>query len=170
MIETPRLILRKFRADDLDELCLLYADPEVRRFFPEGTLNRAQTREELDWHLNGDFPGHPGLGLWATTHRPTGRFIWRCGFIHWVIEDQSEIEIAYLLAREFWGQGLGAEVAGALVQHGLTRLALPRLIALIDPGNIASILTAESAGLRFEREVDFDGEKAQLYSIEPSVA
>ena len=56
MIETPRLILRRFRADDLDKLCLLYADPEVRRFFPEGTLNRAQTKEELDWHLNGHLP------------------------------------------------------------------------------------------------------------------
>jgi ribosomal-protein-alanine N-acetyltransferase len=113
-IETPRLVLRRFRADDLDELCLLYADVDVRRFFPEGTLNRAQTKEELDWYLNGDFPGNPELELWATIHRSTGRFIGRCGLIHCVIEGEPEIEVAYLLAREFWKQGLGAEVAGAL--------------------------------------------------------
>jgi len=165
VIETPRLVLRRFRADDLDELCLLYADAEVRRFFPEGTLNRAQTREELDWHLNGDAPGSPLLELWATIHRPTGRLIGRCGFIRWVIEDQPEIEIAYLLSKEFWRQGLGAEVACALVQHGLVRLARPRLIALIAPGNVASVRTAERAGLRFERVIDFDGKEAQLYSV-----
>jgi ribosomal-protein-alanine N-acetyltransferase len=102
VIETPRLIMRKFREDDLEALCSLYADSDVRRHFPDGVLNRAQTSEELDWFLKGGFPDHPRLGLWATIHRPTRLFIGRCGFLPWTIEDKQETEVAYLLAKEFW--------------------------------------------------------------------
>jgi hypothetical protein len=44
------------------------------------------------------------------------------------------------------------------------------LIALIDPGNVASVRTAEGAGLRFERDIDVDGKKAQLYAIHRAMA
>jgi [ribosomal protein S5]-alanine N-acetyltransferase len=165
VIETPRLILRKFREDDLDELCLLYADNDIRRFFPDGVLSRAQTKEELDWYLDGGWPEHPELGLWATIYRPTGRFIGRCGLIPWTIVSQQETEVAYLLAQEVWGQGLGTEAAGALVHHAFTHLQLVRLIALIDRENTASIRTAEKVGFKFEREVEVEGTKFQLYAI-----
>ncbi|MDP9138241.1 MAG: GNAT family N-acetyltransferase [Pseudomonadota bacterium] len=165
VIETPRLILRKFREDDLDDLCVLYADHDIRRYFPDGVLNRDQTKEELDWYLQGGFPGHPELGLWATIHRTSGRFIGRCGLIPWTIDDKLEIETAYLIARDFWRQGLGAEAAGALIRHGFTKLGLTRLIALIDTENIASIRTAEKTGFRFEREAVVEGTTAQLYSV-----
>ena len=165
IIQTSRLILRKLRIDDLDELCRLYADNEIRRFFPEGVLTRAQTKEELDWYLDGGWPEHSELALWATIHRPTGRFIGRCGLIPWTIDSQQETEVAYLLDKEFWRQGLATEAAGALVQHAFTRLRLNRLIALVDRSNIASIRTAERVGFSFEREVEIEGTKAQLYSL-----
>jgi ribosomal-protein-alanine N-acetyltransferase len=165
IIQTPRLILRKLQDDDLDELCLLYADSDIRRFFPDGVLSRAQTKEELDWYLDGGWPEHPELGLWATIYRPTGRLIGRCGLIPWTIDSQQEIEVAYLISKEFWGQGLGAEAAGALVRHAFVRLQLIRLIALIDRANFASIRTAEKVGFSFEREVEVEGTKAQLYSL-----
>ena len=168
VIETPRLILRKFRDDDLDELCLLYADHDIRRFFREGVLTRAQTKEELGWFVSGGRFEHPELGLWATIYRPTGRFIGRCGLIPWTIDSLQETEVAYLLAKEFWGQGLGAEVAGALVRHAFMRLQLTRLIALIDRENTASIRTAEKVGFSFEREVEVEGTKTQLYSLSAS--
>ncbi len=137
IVQTPRLILRKFRHDDLDELCRLYEDSDIRRFFPEGVLSRAQTNAELDWFLNGGWPAHPELGLWAAIHRQSNRFIGRCGLIPWTIDNQVEIEIAYLLAKEFWRQGLASEIGAAIVQYAFTDLGLKRLIALIDRDHIA---------------------------------
>ncbi len=165
VLETERLLLRRLQAADLEDLFALYRDPEIRRFFPEGTLTRAQTEEELDWFVNGGDPEHPGLGLWATIHKPSGRFIGRCGLIPWTVEGRLEIEIAYLLAKEFWRQGLGAEVAAALVRHGFGPLGLARLIAFIDRGNAASQRTAVSAGLAFEREIEMDDTRCDLYAI-----
>ena len=70
-----------------------------------------------------------------------------------------------MIARQYWRRGLGGEVANALVRHGFDRLGLRRLIALVHPDNLASMRTAEKAGLAFERLVEFEGGDARLYSI-----
>ncbi len=165
ILETPRLALRRLEEGDLDDLARLYADEDVRRFYPSGTLDRARTKEELDWFAGGGDPAFPKLGLWAVIHKPSGRFAGRAGFLPWAIDGRYEIEIAYLLDKALWGQGLGAELAAGLVEHGLTTLALPRLVALILPGNDASVRTAERAGLRFERETHVDGVRCRLHAI-----
>ena len=95
ILETKRLILRHLSMDDLNELFVLYSDPEIRKYFPEGVLNYEDTKEELEWHMNGH-PRRPELGLWATIHKETGKFIGRCGLLPWTIEGQDDVEIAYL--------------------------------------------------------------------------
>jgi RimJ/RimL family protein N-acetyltransferase len=52
VLETERLVLRHLTLGDLDELAALYRDPEVRRYFPEGTLTYEETREELEWCID----------------------------------------------------------------------------------------------------------------------
>lgn len=165
IVETPRLLLRPLVPGDLDDLARLYADPEVRRYFPDGTLDQEQTRDELEWFVNGDNPGYPDCGLWATIERQSGAFIGRCGLLRWEIDGREETEIAYMIAPKFWRRGFGGEVANALVRHGFDRLGFKRLIALIHPDNLASMRTAESAGLAFERMVEFEDGIARLYSI-----
>ena len=164
ILETERMIFRRLVPEDLDHLAALYADAEIRRYFPEGTLTRQETQEELAWFLNGH-PEHPELGLWATIHKPTGSFIGRCGLLPWVIDGMNEVEIAYLIGKPWQRQGLGSEAARALVRHGFETLGLKRLIALIDPEHAASIKTAESAGLRFEKEIEMDGVRSAFYAI-----
>ena len=165
ILETERLLMRRLAPGDLDDLAALYADPEIRRYFPEGTLTRAETREELEWFLNGH-PEHPELGPWATILKPSGAFIGRCGLLPWTIDGVDEVEIAYLIAKPWQRQGLGAEAAQALVRHGFETLGLKRLIALIDPEHAASTRTAEKAGLKFEREVEIEGIKSAMHSLE----
>jgi ribosomal-protein-alanine N-acetyltransferase len=77
--------------------------------------------------------------------------------------------IAYLLAKPYWRQGLGAEVAQSLVLYGFDQLHLSRLIALTDPDNQASIRTAMKAGLHFEREIEMQGMRTVLYAISKSL-
>jgi ribosomal-protein-alanine N-acetyltransferase len=164
ILETNRVFLRHLLPDDLDSLFALYRDPEVRRYFPEGTLTYEETREELEWFLHGH-PDHPELGLWAAIQKETGRFIGRCGLLPWTIDGRFEVEVAYLLAKEVWGQGLGTEAARALVEYGFGRLRLQRLICLIDRENLASIRVAEKIGMRFEKEGRDDKGPFLLYSM-----
>ncbi|MBM3583665.1 MAG: GNAT family N-acetyltransferase [Alphaproteobacteria bacterium] len=164
ILETERLLLRRLEPGDLDALARLYADPEVRRYYPEGTLDCAQTKDELDWFVAGD-PDHPDLGLWATILKAEDRFIGRCGLIPWTIDGVAEVEVAYLIDKAYWGRGLGAEAARGLVRHAVDNLGLARLIAQIDPANEASARTARAAGLAFERTATVEGSSFALYAV-----
>ena len=164
ILETPRLLFRHLAPADLDSLYALYKDPDMRNFFPEGTLSYEDTKRELEWHEHGH-PRHPELGLWATIHKVSGQFIGRCGLIPWTIDGVFEIEVAYMIDKRYWRQGLGSEVAQALVRYGFDTLRLSRIIALIDPANTASIRTAQKAGLAFEREFEMDGLRGAMYAI-----
>ena len=169
ILETKRLILRRLVMEDLDALFALYSDPEVRKYFPEGMLTYEETKEELEWFLNGH-PTHPELGLWATIHKETGQFIGRCGLLPWTIEGQYEVEVAYMIAKEYWRQGLGSEAAHGILQYGFETLGLSRLICLIDQDNQASIKVATGMGMTFEKEVDDGMGPAQLYSIHKHIS
>ena len=164
ILETERLSLRRLVPEDLDDLYRLYRDPEIRRYFPEGVLSYEETKEELEWFLNGH-PRHPELGLWATIHKETNQFIGRCGLLPWTIDGQDEVEVAYLLAKEFWGQGLATEAARAIAQYAFEKLHLTRLICLINHDNRASINVATKAGMSFEKEGEDEKGPFLLYSM-----
>ena len=164
-LETERLVLRHLVMDDLDELFALYQDPEIRKYFPEGVLNYQDTKEELEWHMHRH-PRHPELGLWATIHKETGKFIGRCGLCPMDIEGKEEIEVAYMLDSQYWGQGLATEAARAILQYGFETVGLSRLISVINPTNIASARVAEKMGMRLELNGDVNGEPTLLYSID----
>ena len=76
---------------------------------------------------------------------------------------------AYLLAKAYWGRGLGTEAARAILAYGFKQLHLSRLICLIDPANEASINVAVKIGMRLEREAQIDGEPTLVYSVVQSV-
>src|SRR5688500_3760338 len=150
ILETQRLLLRHPVRTDLDALFAFYSDPAVIQYIPDAPRSYEETREELEWFINGH-PKFPELGLWATIHKETEQFIGRCGLIPWTIDGQHEVEVAFALARAYWGQGLATEVARALVQYGFEYLNLSRLICLIDRDNQASIRVATKIGMKLER-------------------
>lgn len=151
VLQTSRLQLRHFVPEDLDALYRLYRDPEMRRYFPDGTRTLQETREELEWFLHGH-PKHPELGLWATVDRASGSFLGRCGLLPWTIDGKPEVELAFLIDRDRQREGLATEAARGIVEHARTKLRLKRLICLIMPGNVASAAVARKAGMQFERE------------------
>src|SRR6185436_2412046 len=85
IFETERLLFRHLELGDLENLFELYSDPEIRKYFPDGTRTREETREELEWFLNGH-PRHPELGLWAVILKENCEFVGRCGLLPWEID------------------------------------------------------------------------------------
>jgi ribosomal-protein-alanine N-acetyltransferase len=167
ILETNRLLLRRQVLEDLDALWALYCDPEITKYIPDAPRSFEEAREELEWHMNGH-PRYPELGLWASIHKESGKFIGRCGLLPWTIEGQREVEVAYTITREYWGQGLATEAARGILEYAFKELKLSRLICLIDPENIASQRVAGKIGMTFERKVDgIDGDNypTLIYSI-----
>lgn len=163
ILETDRLILRHLVLDDLDALYALYCDPDVSRYIPDSPTNYDDAKLELEWHMHGH-PKRPELGLWATVHKETNHFVGRCGLLPFVIDGQDEVEVAYLIDKSYWGQGLGTEAARAILNYGFETLDFPRLISLISEGNHASIKVAEKMGMAFEKEGEDEMGPFLLYS------
>lgn len=161
-IETERLLLRSWRPDDFEDFARISADPDVMRYIANGQpATRAQA-----WRTMAVFVGHwslRGYGLWATEERATGKFIGRIGL--WNPEGWPGLEVGWLLDRACWGRGLATEGARAALEYAFTTLGADHVISVIDPENTRSIGVAERIGERFEREHDFDGNRALIYGI-----
>ena len=164
ILETQRLLLRHFLMSDLDDLFAFYSDPEVVRYIPDAPRSHEETKKELEWFMNGH-PRFSELGLWATIHKETGQFIGRCGLLPWTIDGQEEVEVAFALAKPYWGRGLATEVARRLVQYGFENLHLSRLICVIEPEHQASVRVASKIGMSFEREARDDYGPFLIYSM-----
>jgi len=164
ILSTERILLRHFQPEDLEPLYALYRDPEVRKYFPDGTRTHQETKEELEWFVRGH-PDDPELGLWAAVDRRTGEFLGRCGLLPWIIEGADEVELAYMIKKERWRQGLGTEAARGIIRHASEVLRLRRLICLVMPGNAASMGVAKKIGMEFEREFTEDFGPCHLYAL-----
>jgi ribosomal-protein-alanine N-acetyltransferase len=164
ILETKRLFLRHYVLSDVDRLFAFYSDPDVVKYIPDAPRTFEETKEELEWFMNGH-PRFPELGLWATIHKETGEFIGRCGLIPWTIDEQHEVEVAFALSKAYWGQGVATEVAQALVHYGFEHLKLSRLICLIEHGNEGSIKVATKIGMTFEKEGRDDLGPFLVYSM-----
>ena len=164
VLNTERMLLRRLEPADVGPLHALYSDPEIRRFYPDGTRTLQQTKEEIAWFLQGH-PHHPDLGLWATIERGTGDFLGRCGLLPWRIEDKDEVELAFMIKRERWREGLATEASQGIIMHAREVLGLRRLVCLIMPGNAASAAVASKVGMCFEREFTDELGPCHLYSL-----
>lgn len=161
LLETERLLLRRLTPADLDLLAALYADPAVSQYMD--TTSYEETKAEIEWVID-IYDSQPGFGLWATIHKQTGDLIGRCGLLQWTVEDRPEVELAYLLAKAYWGQGLATEAAQALMAYAFDQLHLTRLVCFIDPPNHASIKVAQKIGMTLEKEIEIEGLPVLVYS------
>ncbi len=164
ILETPRLILRHFVPDDLDSLFALYSDPDIRRYIPDCPTTYVDTQEQLEWYFHGH-PRHPELGLWATIHKENNQFIGRCGLLPWTIDGRFEVEVAYLIDKAYWGQGLGTEAAQGILDYAFEHLGLTRLVCLIEEEHVASIKVATKIGMTFEKASEDEIGPFWLYTI-----
>jgi ribosomal-protein-alanine N-acetyltransferase len=164
ILNTERLLLRHLEPGDLDGLFALYRDPQIRKYYPDGTRTFEETKKELEWFHQGH-PHHPELGLWATIERSSGEFLGRCGLLPWHIQDAEEVEVAFMIKKERWREGFASEAARGIISHAQDVLGLRRLVCLITPGNAASVGVAQKVGMAFEREFTDEFGPSQLYAI-----
>lgn len=150
VLETQRFFLRELTLDDEDFLYEILSDPITMQYYPS-PKNREETRQWLDRALE-DYRDR-GHWLWAVCSRATGDPVGQCGLIHQVVNDQSELEIGYLIARRYWGRGYATEAAIACRDYAFETLQRQRVISLIHPENLASRRVAEKNGMTLESQL-----------------
>jgi RimJ/RimL family protein N-acetyltransferase len=160
-LQTPRLILRPFGADDLDRLAALMADSDFMRF-SLGPYTREQTQAILQKFLAWEEAGLPSP--FAVVLRENHDVLGYCGFLHHP-EVAQDIEIGYRLDSAYWNRGLITEAARVVRDHAFTDLKLPRVISLVHPDNIPSRRVAEKIGMTMEKQITFRGFPTNVFSL-----
>lgn len=147
LLETDRLILRRFTNADFDRSVELDSDPEVT-FFITGGVPEFDGPMLAEWLAQYD--RWPGYGTFAAIERSSGMFL---GWFHLRPADgtEDEPELGYRLRRDAWGKGYATEAATALVDKAFTELGASRVWACAMAVNTASRRVMEKAGLRFVR-------------------
>lgn len=151
MIRTERLVLREWRADDVEPFVSLNADPAVMEFFPR-PLEREATLASIA-RIEAHFAQH-GYGLWAVEIPGVAPFIGFTGLARPVFRP-DDVEIGWRLARAYWGAGYATEAARAAVARAF-EIGIPELISMTVPENIRSQRVMEKLGFRRDPLADFD--------------
>ena len=159
-IETQRTILRLINEKYLDQVAELNLDPEVRKFFPDGTQTKAQTRQRIKEFMS--FFEKYGLPCFVIFDRLSNEFIGRCGF--GPIES-GEIEVGYLIARKFWGKGYASEALKALLNWSKLHINADYIIAFAPLDHTASHRVMEKCSMEYYKEGLGYGVKCKFYRI-----
>jgi RimJ/RimL family protein N-acetyltransferase len=153
-IETERLILRPFRAGDLDAHAATLGDDEVMRHIGGSPVNREDSWRRLlcgvgMWSL-------VGMGPWAVEQKSDGRMVGHCGFFQFERDMTPAIlgepEMGWIFDRSVHGQGIAFEACRAALGWAEDVLNADSYPAIVDLDNAPSIKLAERLG--FIREAD----------------
>jgi RimJ/RimL family protein N-acetyltransferase len=157
MIETERLILRRWTDADRVAFVRMVCDPEVGEW-----LGGARTRNQAlgDFTRMQAFWDEHGYGQLAIERRADATVLGRVGCRRqppeWKHPMAGKVEIGWLLARDDWGHGYATEAAAAMLPWGFEALATPTIYSWTARINRRSEAVMQRLGLRRLAELDFE--------------
>lgn len=170
--KTDRCLIRELTLEDMDALFELYSKPGITDYV-EPLL---EYQEELEYekayirHMYGYY----GYGTWLIFHKESGQLIGRAGLENKdytnggrtvTFSGQTELELGYIIAPEYQGQGYATEVCRAIIEFAINETEFDRINCLIDAENTASVNLAKKLGFSCvgaSREKSYSGRKVFL--------
>jgi RimJ/RimL family protein N-acetyltransferase len=149
MIESERLIFRRFTLDDLPKLIEQRTDPEVSKYLG-GTKLQNPRLSRSGSNSTYRATTHTVFGMCAMLWKPTGEMIGSAGLQP--LDGTDDIEVGYSMIKEYWGQGIGTEAARAWLMHGFTNHGLDRIVAVAQTENWPSRRIMEKAWYALREE------------------
>lgn len=148
-IETERLVLREFRADDWTAMASYWSNPLYGRFNPERADPEAFVRDLVARFVAAQTAQPRTAWQVAIVDTASGNLIGNCG-IRVNDPEQREANIGYELNPAVWGRGYATEAASAILRFGFAELGLHRIWAECVADNTGSARVLEKLGLRRE--------------------
>lgn len=144
-IETSRLKLRQWTADDFKPFALFYSDETNARYVG------GKKDAEQAWRHMALQVGHwvlKGFGYWAVDEKSTGEFVGSVGL--WKSPAWPELELGYWIVEDHRGKGYALEACQHSIEFARHDLNASSLVSYIDPSNAPSIRLAERLGASYD--------------------
>jgi len=164
-VETPRLRMRRYVEDDAGLVHAMMSDPTVMQYFP-APFDLERARALIAYVLNS-YESH-GYSFLALERKPDFIYVGHVGLLHWDdVDDREDVEVAYFLRREFWGNGYATEAARASRDWAFENTGTDRVVSFIDVNNAPSIAVAERNGMTRLRRLEQNrfGKPMYVYGV-----
>jgi [ribosomal protein S5]-alanine N-acetyltransferase len=160
IIETERLILRKFTLDDAPFMLELLNTPTWLQFIGDRNVHSIEDAE--NYLKNGTFKSYQenGFGFYAVIEKTSGKTIGMCGLIK--RDSLPDIDIGFAFLPNLISKGFGYEAASATLDYAKNTLKINRIIAIVNPDNEKSIGLIKKIGMQFEQMIKFGNEDKEL--------
>lgn len=162
IIETERLVLRKYTYSDYDGLKEIICDSETMKFYPR-PYDENGVKRWLDWCIRSY--AENGFGLWAIELKENGDFIGDCGISLQNIDGEILPEIGYHINKKFWQKGYAKEAATAVRDWLFSNTDYENTYSYMNIDNVASYSTAASIGMKRIKEYNDGEEDLAVYRI-----
>jgi ribosomal-protein-alanine N-acetyltransferase len=162
MVETKRLILRKFMLSDVKDYHQILKNRSVYEWLGKGAeKTEEQVKKIIKYDLD-HWENHQ-LGTWAVILKETNELIGHCGF--GMIKAHNQYELLYAFSPEFWGKGYATEAGKASLKWLKNHTSIKSIIALSYPNNQRSIHVIEKLGFTYQKKTHLFGVDLYMYQL-----
>jgi len=161
VLETERLVLRWFDIKDAPFILELVNDPAWIQFIGDKRIKNLEDAKK--YILNGpvDMYNKMGFGLYLVERKEDLTPLGMCGLIK--RDTLEDVDIGFAFLEKFRSKGYGFESASAVIDYGVQKLGLKRIVAITTIDNINSGKLLEKVGLQFEEIISDSGEDLKLF-------
>ena len=160
IIETNRLILRKFIIDDAGFVLELLNSPSWLKYIGDRNVkNLEDAKNYISDKLISSYIKN-GFGLYEIILKKDNIPVGMCGLIK--RDTLENIDLGFALSPVFTGNGYAFEAAFATLNYAKTVLKLERIIAITTTENKNSIKLLEKLKFVFEKMVHLSNEEEEL--------
>jgi [ribosomal protein S5]-alanine N-acetyltransferase len=162
VLESERLLFRKFTMDDAELIYVLNLDPEVTKYTKDSMADVGHAKTVLEEVIIPQYTLY-GHGRWALHLNEGNEFIGWCGLKY--RPELDEIDLGYRFKKQYWGKGYATEAAKAAIEYGFNKLNLKTIRGRALPGNDASVKVLEKCGMKYMGMQNVDGYDHITYQI-----
>ena len=158
VLETERLVLRWFHLKDAPFILELVNDPAWIQYIGDKRIKNLEDAKK--YILNGPVDMYNKMGYLVERKEdltPLGM----CGLIK--RDSLEDVDIGFAFLEKFRSKGYGYESASAVIEYGVQKLGLKRIVAITTTDNIQSGKLLEKVGLKFEEIISNSGEDLKLF-------
>jgi RimJ/RimL family protein N-acetyltransferase len=160
ILETKRLILRQFTAEDAEFILELVNEPAfIQNIGDRGVRSLSDAIRYIETGPVASYARF-GFGLYLVELKESGESIGMCGLIK--RDSLDDVDIGYAFLPKFWSKGYAVESALAIKEYGRDIIGLKRILGITDPANASSIRVLEKIGLKFEKMVRLSADDIEL--------
>ncbi len=137
MEETNRLLIREIEEQDYESLLKIYTKSANMKYILTGKYDWTMEELKEKWKKER-YNAHDQTGFKVVFLKSAKEVIGECGLLQTDQPISKQLELAYLIDEDYWGQGLGTELCTHLIKERFERIETKKLIAGMYKDNVAS--------------------------------